>query len=90
VDAGKDLGLSVSQLKRLCRQYDIRYWPRKKLLSLDSNLESLEKLRLSSESIHNSPIAANILTKIAKCKSDIENIIRDPNLGFKTPISNPM
>lgn len=44
-DAARELGMGVTMLKRLCRKFDIKRWPYRKLASIQKLVQSVELVR---------------------------------------------
>ncbi|CAM9158754.1 unnamed protein product [Phaeothamnion confervicola] len=83
--AAKDLNVSLTMLKKLCRQYGIKRWPHRQVSSLN---KSIEKAEAKVRTCKDEKSAAAARGKVALFEKKRRLVVRTASAGFEPDLLN--
>ncbi|EFC48509.1 predicted protein [Naegleria gruberi] len=78
-DASQLLGVSLTQLKRLCREFQIPRWPFRRLNSIQRRIEVLQIMQQRSESKNDQKSVAQTQQEIDKLQREVVELKTNPS-----------
>ncbi|KAG5188053.1 RWP-RK domain-containing protein, partial [Tribonema minus] len=83
--AARELSVSLTMLKKLCRQYGIKRWPHRQVSSLNKSLGKLEEKILGAS---DDKAAAALRAKAGPLRTKRELIIKTASAGLDPDVLN--